>query len=373
MIYTKKQGFVTIAMFLFVFLTLSACSRSDEENRIYIEKSEKGIVENGNEDNDADLEFFSIDKVEKYEGMEITDWLDEYTVVMAKENQEFERMSLLENAEFYPRSIYTYNLDNKQLKTIKAQKNLFLGGAVLSPDKKHLLYYEYSIGDIAHYMMSLEEGQQSSVTEDSIGGVSTAEWTDEQSVIGVGYVDGAYIADTDGNSKHIAELQEEQLFSIHKRRGNIYYITTKDRPPVHVYKLDEMTKEKKNLQLENVDRITLSHDGKYMLVTQATDSMIRLVMADTDGNIQSTIAEGSNITDASWSPDQHMIAYQLVSVNKGVESSGLYLYNVSTGKSSEILQNVENAHISWSPSGNKISVAEMNEERNFNSSIIYIK
>lgn len=371
MVHIKKLEFVKIAMLLLVLLTLSACSMQQEENSTEIEEPGDGIIDSENESTETDLDFISIEKIEKYEGMEITDWIDEQTVVLAKENQELGKMSLLENAEFYPRSIYVYNLGTKEFKTIKAPKNLFLGGATLSLDKKHLLYYEYSIGDVAYYLMSLEDGEQSSVTEDNIGIAYTAEWTDEQNVIGASYRGGAYMADTRGNQTQITELQEEQLFTVHKIQGKIYYITT-DSPSHQVYMLDLMTKEKKNLQLENADGITLSPDGKQILVTQATGPTKRLIITDADGTIQSTITEGSDVTGASWSPNQQMIAYQHDSVINGVNSSGLYLYDVSTGKSIQIAQNVRYAKIRWSPSGKKISVTEL-DERNYNSSIIYIK
>lgn len=241
----KKWGIVKIAMFLLFVITLSACSIGQETNKTDIKEPGEVIEESENESNENEIDPISIEKVEQFEGMEITDWMDEHTVILAKENQDFEKMSLLENAEFYPRSLYTYNLDTKEFKTIKAQKDMFLGGATLSPDKKHLLYYENSIGDIAFYQMSLEEGKQTPVTEDIIGSVYTAEWTDENNIIGASYAGGAVMADKEGNVTQIAELQEEQLFNAHKRQEKIYYITT-ENPSFQVYKMDLKTKEKRN-------------------------------------------------------------------------------------------------------------------------------
>lgn len=367
MIHLKKLGYLKIVMFLLVLLTLAACDMRQEENND-VEDPGKGIIDNGNESNEMNLDLISI---EKYEGMEITDWIDEQTVVLAKENEELGKMSLLENAEFYPRSIYMYNLGTKEFKTIKAPKNMFLGGASLSPNKKHLLYYEYSIGDVAYYLMNLEDGEPSSVSGDNIGSAYTAEWTDEQKVIGASYSGGAYLADTSGNVTQIAELQEEQIFTVHKIQEKIYYITT-DSPSFQVYMMDLMTKEKKNLQLENAERITLSPDGKQLLVTQATGSTKRLIIADADGTIQSTIAEGIEVTGASWSPNQQLIAYQLESVINGVNSNGLYLYDVSSAKSLQIAENIGYANIRWSPSSEKFAVTELGES-NYNSSIIYLK
>lgn len=371
MIQMKKLEFIKFTILLLVMLTLSACSIGQEENKTEKEEPSEGIVDNGNDWNENEEEQISVEKVEKYEGMEITDWIDEQTVVLAKENQEFEKMSLLENAEFYPRSIYTYNLDTKDFKTIKAQKDMFLGGATLSPDKKHLLYYENSIGDIAFYQMSLEEGNQTPVTEDNIGSVYTAEWTEENNIIGASYAGGAVIADAEGNVTQIAELQEEQVFNAHKSKEKIYYITTED-PFFQVYRMDLKTKEKEKLPLENAERITLSPDGNRLLVTQITGDTKKLIIADTDGNLQSTIAEGSDVTGASWSPNQQMIVYQSTSVINGEEVSGLYLYEVSSDESTQIVQDIGNVKTKWSPSSKKISVVEL-DERIYNSSIITLK
>ena len=366
----KKWGIVKIAMFLLCVITLSACSIGQETNKTDIKEPGEVIEESENESNENEIDPISIEKVEQFEGMEITDWMDEHTVILAKENQDFEKMSLLENAEFYPRSIYTYNLDTKEFKTIKAQKDMFLGGATLSPDKNHLLYYENSIGDIAYYMMSLGEGEKTLVTEDIIGSVYTAEWTDENHVIGASYAGGAVMADTEGNVTPIAELQEEQLFNVHKMQEKIYYITT-ENPSFQVYKMDLNTKEKKKIPLENAERITLSPDGKQLLVTQTTGNTKRLIIADTDGNIQSIIAEGSDVTGASWSPNQQMIVYQSSSIINGEEKSGLHLYEVTSDESIQIVQDIGNVKTKWSPSGKKISVVEL-DEKIYNSSIISI-
>lgn len=367
----KKMKATKIAAVLAVMLAFTACSMSQEGNRTVIKEPGKNITVIDNENTDTDPAPISVEKIDKYEGMEITDWFDEQTVVLAKENLELEKMSLLENAEFYPRSLYLYNLDSKEYKTVKAQKNMFLGGATLSPDKKHLLYYEYSIGDTAFYLMSMDDGEQSPVTKDVLGIAYTAEWADAQNVIGASYAGGAYTADTARKVTQIAELQEEQLFTVRKTQDKIYYITT-ENPSFQLYMLNSETGEKKNLQVENADGITLSPDGKQILISQWMDSKKRLLLADAEGNIQKSIAEGTEVTAVSWSPDQRMVAYRLESVVNGATSSGLYVYSVLTGKSVQIAVNPGNGETSWSPSGKKIAVTET-DGRSYNSSIIYLK
>lgn len=364
----KIKIIIIAATFVFL-LTFTACSTKQEGNRTVIKEPGKSITVIENENTETDQPSIAVEKIQRYEGMEITDWFDEQTVVLAKENPELGKMSLLENAEFYPRSIYLYHLDTKEYKTVKAPKDMFLGGAILSPDKKHLLYYEYSIGDTAHYLMSMDERESSQVTNNILGIALTAEWADANNVIGASYAGGAYIADTNRNITQVADLQE-QIFTVQKTKDKIYYITIADS--MQLYMLDMITNEKKNLNVENADDIIPSPDGKQILISKWEGSKKKLLVADDEGKILRTIAEGTEVTGASWSPDQLMIAYQLKTVINGVESSSLYLYDVLTGKSIQIAVNIGNAKIRWSPSGTKIAVAEL-DERNYNSNIIYLK
>ncbi len=371
----KNMKAIKIAAVLAVLLAFTACSMQQEGDRTVVREPDKSIVVIENESTEADPVQVSVEKIDKYEGMEITDWLDDQTVVLAKENRELGKMSLTENGEFYPRSLYLYNLDTKEYKTVKAQKNMFLGGATLSSDKKHLLYYEYSIGDTAYYLVSMDDPGQSPVKEDNLGPAYTAKWADAENVIGVSYGGGgAYMTGTDRKLTQIAGLQEEQLFTVRKMQDKIYYITleTADSPFFQLYMLNPATGEKKDLKVENADGIIPSPDGKQILISQRVGSTKKLLLADADGNILRTVAEGTELTGVSWSPDQRMIAYRLESVVNGTTSSGLYLYDVFAGKSLQIAVNTGSAETSWSPSGKKIAVAEL-DGRSYNSSIIYLK
>src|SRR4051812_34787385 len=131
----KKLKGLVIAALLIILSTLAACSMRQEETRTVIQEPVDSGIDIENKNTETDSPSIFIEKIDKYKGMEITDWLNEQTVVLSKENEELEKMSLLENSESYPRSIYLYNLDTKEYKTVKAQKNMFLGGAILSPDK----------------------------------------------------------------------------------------------------------------------------------------------------------------------------------------------------------------------------------------------
>lgn len=365
----KKINILKITVAFLIIWTLTACSKQQEEDRTVIKEPGKSITIIENEDSKSEQASITVEKIDKFDGMEITDWLDEQTVVLAKENPEFEKMSLLENSEYYPRSIYLYNFETQEYKPLKAPKDMFLGGAILSPDKNHLLYYEYSIGDTPFYIMSMDESDLNNITNEVLGLAMSAKWTDDNNVIGVSYAGGAYTADTSLNLTQINELQEEQLYTVYKTQNKIYYVTISDTLDMYILDLD--TNVKKKLKIENVDGIIPSPDGKQILITQSAQSARKLLVADDEGNILRTIAEGTEINGVSWSPDQMMIAYQLRTVINGVDSRGLYIYDVLCGNSTQIAVNTTVSGISWSPSANKIAVTEYNE-RNYNSSIIYL-
>ncbi len=359
-----------LAIAFVILLTFTACRKEQEGNKIVIKEPDKSNTVIDNEGIKEELPVITVEKIDRYEGAEITDWLDEQTVVLAKENTDFDKMSLLEKSDFYPRSLYLYQLETKEYKALKTEKNMFLGGATLSPDKKYLLYYEYSIGDIAHYLMNLEEGMQTPLKEEALGLAITARWADAHTVIGASYAGGAYTADTDSNLTQLEELSGEQLYTVVKAQDKLYYVTIGDTLQLHMLNLT--TGEKRNLDVENADQIIPSPDGKQLLITQWTENSKKLLVADAEGNILKTIAEGADVTGTAWSPDQQRIAYQFKAVYNGVESNGLYIYDVLTGKSIHMGENIKNVNISWSPSGQKLAVAEYGDS-GYSSSIIYLK
>lgn len=365
----RKINIIKSTVAFLILLTLTACSKQEEEDTTVIKEPDKSIIIIEDEDTNSEQIPIHVDKIEKFDGMEITDWLDNQTVVLAKENPELEKMNLQENSEYYPRSIYLYNIEVNAYKPLKVLKDMFLGGARLSYDKKHLLYYEYSIGDNAFYIMSMDESDPNNNADEVLGLAMTAKWTMDNNVIGLSYAGGAYTADTSLNLTQINELQEEQLYSVHKTQNRIYYVTISDTLEMYILNLDTNTKKKINL--ENVDGIVPSPDGKQILITQNNQSVGKLLVADADGNILRTIAEATEITGVTWSPNQMMIAYQLSTEVNGVVSSGLYIYDVLSDNSTQIAVNTTVSGISWSPNSNIIAVTEFSE-RNYNSSIIYL-
>ncbi len=123
--------------------------------------------------------------------------------------------------------------------------------------------------------------------------------------------------------------------------------------------------------MEHAGGIFPSPDGKQMLISQRVGSAINLLLADPEGNILRTVAEGTDVTGVSWSPDGQMIAYRLETIANGTVRSGLYLYDLMAGSSVQIAVDIGYAETSWSPSGKQIAVAEP-VGKGYNSSIYWL-
>lgn len=77
-------------------------------------------------------------------------------------------------------------------------------------------------------------------------------------------------------------------------------------------------------------------------------------LTDRNGENYKKLAEGTEISGVSISPDQTLIAYQLTE-NADPSSKGIYLLDLATGESVKVGNNVEYAITSWSPSGDKLA------------------
>lgn len=402
----KKMKFIIPA--LLIILILAACSRSQEDNKAginepdnsnpAIDKEEAGQEKDDDQDSqdeednhdeqddqdgqdeddkqDGQVEqvkpFISVDKIQEIDVIEISDWLDEQNIIVTMENKELEKMSLLERSDRYSRGLYLYDVETKEAKPLSVRENMFLGGAKLSADKNHLLYYEYSIGDNAYYVMNMEdEDKEKDIKDKALGLAITAKWTDDNDIVGVSYAGGAYRTDTDWKLIPAYDLQDEQLYTLVKSKSMLYYITIEEN--MDMYILNLTTNNKKKLDIKNPVEIIPSPDGEKLLIGQSTETDTRLHIIDRTGEILKTLAQGVEISGESWSPDGRMIAYQLSTVEEGAESKGLFVYDLSSEESIKIADNISTAKTVWSPSGDKIALTQYSESGSIKPFIIYLK
>ncbi|MBW4083197.1 hypothetical protein [Paenibacillus sp. S150] len=300
--------------------------------------------------------------------MAISDWRDEETVIISRENEKFGKMTLAELSDSYPRSLYLYHLNTKEYELLKEQKDVFLGDAALSSDKRHLLYSEFSLGDPVYHVLDMETLDSFGILGDPIAGALGAKWADEETVIGPAYSGGAFTASTSGELAAVAGLEGEALVIVEKMKDKIYYNTSSDEA---LQVLDLSAKEKASLDLEHVYGVFPSPEGNQLLVLQYNDSGQTLILCDADGGNRAIIAEGAELGGISWSPDQRMIAYSQKDNEDGAADDGLYLYDLATGKSARIAADAENLATSWSPSGRELAYTKWSENQ-YSSSIVHL-
>ena len=301
--------------------------------------------------------------------MVISDWLSEDTVIVSKENESLDKMRLEELSASYPRSLYLFNIDTEEYNLLKEEENLFLGDATLSPDKKHLLYSSYTLGDPTFTVMNMDTLEGFDIYGDHIGGAMSAEWADKDTVIGASYSGGVYLASTTGKIAPLDVLKDEAIFIVREIQDKIYYNTSSDAT-LMLY--DQSTKETTSLNIKNVYSVVSSPNENQIAILQDAGSKKNLLLYDTDGNTVKTIAEGNEIRGISWSPDQRVIAYSKVDTENSSSLSNIYLYDLITGENNQIVDDVEYPSTYWSPSGNKLAYTEWDGEKN-SSSIVHLK
>ncbi|WP_201002230.1 hypothetical protein [Paenibacillus glycanilyticus] len=299
----------------------------------------------------------SVENIVHLDNAEIMDWVDENTIIVAKENEALDKMSLAELADSYPRSLYLYDLDTRHYTLLQERENSNLGSAVLSPDKKNLIYSEYSLGDPVYSVMNMDTLDSFRLTGGEIGSAVSAKWADSETIIGVAFSGGAYTASLDGQGKAFDKLDEKGLYIVQKIGETLYYNTQYD---ASLKALNLVTLEKTSLNLDNVIDVLPSPDGRQILVLQASGSRTTLLLCNINGDIDRTIAVGRELSGISWSPDQRIIAYGMRGDASGGTVKGLYLYDLLTNRSTRIAVDVEPVTTAWSPSGEQFVYTEWN-------------
>lgn len=353
-----------------LIFTMTACGQGG--NKVTVQEPGKTItvIEDEKQEvkQEENKEEISVQKVERLEKVMITDWFNEDTIIVSKENESLGKMSLAELSDQYPESLYLQDINSKEYELVKEQKDVSLGSATFSKDKKYLLYGEYVLGDPAFFVMNMDNKESFALMGDAIGGARSAHWIDNDTVIGSAYSGGAYLADRTGNISLIDGLKEESIYLVEKIDRDIYYNTQSD---FTLMKLNLDTKEKTSLNLEQVNELLPSPDQKQMLILQTNNSKASMLVYDLERGEQIVIAEGAEVYGASWSPDQRMVAYSMKEDENNSTIRNMYVYDMLTGKSTKIAVNTQTVSVNWSPSGEKLSYTEWDGEQ-YISNIIYL-
>ncbi len=363
----KMKKVKSIIMVGVLLVSLCACD-SKEDKRVITKEPGGTITIVEGEKQETQEPIISVEKIEPLEKtVTISDWLDEENVIVSKENTALAPMTSEEFEGAYPRSLYSYNVNTKEYTPIKEEENVLLGGGELSSDKKFLLYSEYVLGDPSFDILNLETKESFTVMNDTIGGARSGIWSGNE-LIGSAYSGGAYVATTSGEISVLEGLEEESIFLIRATKDYVFYNT---QETTKITRMNRATKEKTDLNIDNVFDIILSNDGTKMLVLQSSSTESKLLLCDLDGKNQVVIAEGTEINSVSWSGDQRMVAYTIKGDKANATVSGLCVYDLLSAKSTQIAVDIENAFTSWSPLGDKLMFSKWNGEE-YESSIVYL-
>ncbi len=352
---------------LSLLLFAVGCAGAPGGDRVIIDEPGKNITVIEETPEESKKPVISVVKIDRFEHMEISDWMNEHTLIVSKENTTLDKMDIPEASGAHPKSIYTYDLAKDKYQLLKAMNGGNLGGAILSSDRRTLLYHEFTVGDPAFYLTDMDFDDDPLALGRMITSAMSAQWAADDTVIGASYNGGAYVSDTSGNVTFVEGLKNESLIVTDKVSSFLYYTL----PDETLWKMDLQTREKVSLGLSNVYSLSHSPDGREILVVQSDGAKFTLSLFDTDGGSHALIDEGQEIGAVSWSPDQRMIAYQLKNDADGRTSSGLYVHDMLTGETSRIAVDVAPYATTWSPSGKELVFNE-SDGTTYNSSIVYL-
>lgn len=331
-------------------LFLTACAPTDDDGRVTIQASGESITVLEEVETGSGTPRLTVKEMKHYPMVEMSDWLDDNTVILSKENPLLEKLSLMESGAAYPASLYTHTLDSGTDTLLKAQAGTNLTGAMLSPDKKSLLYTDYTIGDPSYLVMDLATGKSFPLRDEAIAEAMSAHWTAENTIIGASYTGGAYLATPDGKIQVLEGLKDKAPIDLEKIGSAIYY-TTGDQERLQRLDADNTST---SLDLSGVYEVSASPDGKKLLVLQSEAGQMVLSLYDLESAKRTRLAAGVQFGGLSWSPDQRFIAYNLKSDQNGRVQSALYVYDLLTNTSHMVAVDVEAHHTRWSPSGEKM-------------------
>ncbi len=362
----KKTKLLTVLTVFAISTIITACEKAQDDNKTITVEPGKSItiIDNvGKETKEANI---SIESINKIDNIEILDWLDETRAIVSKENDTLEKLSLLELSESYPRSLYIYDLNSNEYKLLKEVKNVFLGGAMLSEDKKHLIYSEYTLGDPMYYVLNMDTLESFPIRGEQLPGATSAHWADNDTIIGTSF-GGVYMMNTKGEITILDEFSEESFYFIKKIDDVLYYNSIYENEPLTMYNIS--TKEKVSLDLYNVYNIIVSPSMDKLLLLQDNGTKSSLTLCDLDGKNTKVIAYGTDLNGVSWSLDKRFIAYNMKEDGQNSSVNSLSVYDMLTNEVTQIVVDIPYLSTNWNPDGKRLIFVESDGIR-YNSSIV---
>lgn len=326
-----------------MILFISGCQNQNEN--IVIEKKHKKItVLTGNEE--VVTNELALEKIDRYEGIRGTDWLDENTILTEQKNKNLPKSVMTDNGDYtYPINLYTFNLNSNKSNVLVSEEHDQVG-AVISPDKKHIFYKQTEDGNTGTcYIINSEGKGKVKVSEaDAIFAFPTeGRWIDNNSVIYTTLFHQMYSADITGQVKQIDS------------------------------KSDKVNLIREKYSEQSVEWIIPSPDNKqFAIVRKITPTKRELFITDENGRKTVSLAKGTQIFGSGWSPNSKTLAFSVISEDKG--ERGLFVIDVKSRKITQLSTDLTEiaGPITWSPSGKKLLVSKVMIKENENVFIAYV-
>lgn len=347
---------------LAALLVLAGCSAGDAApDREVIRKEEKVITVVGSEpvEKPGGIVVAKIDTLEGARGM---DWIGEEQLIVAKPNEQAAPIAG-EGGTRYPNNLFVRDLASGNDEALKPA-NEDQGGAVVSPDRKHLFYKQYEGETAKGFILNLDT-RETVRTGDTPVGISDGEWADNERIVFTTEDGSLARADLTGKTDILFRTGDFATSSP-KQRGDLIYYAGQNYT---LFAYNTQTGTNSRLSSDVVWFIP-SPDGKQFAVVKRISKdgqplQMELVLTDTELKVKKSIAKGNQIFGASWSPDGARIGYTVTSEGGGTQ--GVFVADAVSGTATPVSVDVQYVSdpLRWSPSGGRLitGTSEMKDNR----------
>jgi len=340
-----KKGYRLILIAASCSFILTSCGLQNENDSVVIEKKNKKItVLTKNEE--VVTNELALEKIDRYEGIRGTDWLNEDTLLIEEKNTQMPKTAMTDDGQYvYHVNLFSYDLRTKTANVISGEESGQIG-AIISPDKKHIFYKQSIDGTTGTgYIIDLDSKKKVKVTDvDKIFAFSTeGRWINNQTII--------------------FPTIDQQMFS-----ADVNGKVTKIDPNKDV--INVLKKKFDGLRVEWV--IPSPNHKKFVVVRKISQTKRELLITDASGKKTVSLAKGTQIFGSSWSPNSKTIAFSVISEDKG--ERGLFVIDVNTKKITQLSTDLDeiSGPITWSPSGKKLLVSKVITKNNKNEFVAYV-
>lgn len=355
-----------IGVLLIAVLALSSACAYQAEGREVIQVGNKKITvlntkKSPGTEKTAVSNGFDVGKIERYEGVRGEGWLSEETILITKVNRELEPIRVFDQMSQI-RNLSAYDLTSHAEKSL-SEKTAYIWAPIVSPDGKHIFFEKYEAGVYTGIISNLEGEEKASVQTDPANGFSLsfnqAVWVDNGEVLIPSSNEGVCLVNVNSNVSKIEGIGLMQTDRAARVDHTIYYVSTER----NLVAYDMLSRQTQVVKEKVLDFQLSPQKEMFALQKKVSGNKVALVITDLAGNEKATLAEANQVFGVSWSPDQSMLAYLMITDDES--KNGLHIINMTSREDiyvSRDFLNVDNG-LKWSPSGRKIlaSIGEVKE------------